>query len=204
MPKPEVDHISGLSPSISIAQKTAGQNPRSTVGTVTEIYDYLRVLFARVGVGHCPSCEQPITAQSREEIIGRVLDLPKGTKYSVLAPLIRRQKGEYRDLFVDLMKQGFLRARADGDIVRLSDDLQLDRQMRHNIEVVVDRLEAGKATRARVAEAVDMALRMGEGEFDYCPASSHARSENNSQEVAAAARTATFACLRSSPVSTAA
>ncbi|MEE8451225.1 MAG: hypothetical protein V3R99_04890, partial [Thermoguttaceae bacterium] len=165
MPKPEVDHISGLSPSISIAQKTAGQNPRSTVGTVTEIYDYLRVLFARVGVGHCPSCEQPITAQSREQIVGRVLDMPTGTKYSVLAPLIRRQKGEYRDLFVDLMKQGFLRARADGEVVRLSDNLKLDRQMRHNIEVVVDRLEAGKTTRTRVAEAVDMALRMGDGEL---------------------------------------
>src|SRR5215204_1700868 len=101
MPKPDVDFISGLSPSISIAQKSSGQNPRSTVGTITEIYDYLRVLFARVGEGHCPQCERPITAQSREEILARIQQLPAGTKFQVLAPLIRQQKGEYKDLFED-------------------------------------------------------------------------------------------------------
>ncbi|MCI0335482.1 MAG: excinuclease ABC subunit UvrA [Planctomycetes bacterium] len=163
MPKPEVDHISGLSPSISISQKSSGNNPRSTVGTITEIYDFLRVLFARVGRGHCPQCGRPITAQTREQIIGRILTLPGGTHFSVLAPVIRGQKGEYRDLFEDLRKQGFVRARVDGRVVSLTDDLSLDRQMRHNIEVVVDRLTAGPAIRGRLSEAVDMALGMGKG-----------------------------------------
>ncbi|MEX2317694.1 MAG: excinuclease ABC subunit UvrA [Pirellulales bacterium] len=163
MPKPDVDHISGLSPSISISQKSSGNNPRSTVGTITEIYDFLRVLYARVGRGHCPNCGRPITAQTREQIIAQILTLPGGTQFAVLAPLIRGQKGEYRDLFEDLLKQGFVRARVDGRIVSLSDDLSLDRQMRHNIEVVVDRLTAGPAIRPRLAEAVDMALAVGSG-----------------------------------------
>jgi excinuclease ABC subunit A len=163
MPKPEVDHISGLSPSISISQKSSGNNPRSTVGTITEIYDFLRVLYARVGRGHCPQCGRPITAQTREQIIGRILAMPNGTQFSVLAPVIRSQKGEYKDLFEDLRKQGFVRARVDGRVVSLSDDLSLDRQMRHNIEVVVDRLTAGPAVRGRLSEAVDMALGMGGG-----------------------------------------
>jgi excinuclease ABC subunit A len=163
MPKPEVDHISGLSPSISISQKSSGNNPRSTVGTITEIYDFLRVLYARVGHGHCPQCGRPITAQTREQIIGRILELPAKTSFVVLAPLIRGQKGEYKDLFEDLRKQGFVRARADGRIVSLTDDLALDRQMRHNIEVVIDRLTAGPAVRGRLAEAVDMALGIGKG-----------------------------------------
>src|SRR5271169_6288210 len=111
LPKPDVDHISGLSPSISISQKTSGQNPRSTVGTITEIYDYLRVLYARTGQGHCPECHRPITAQTRDQIIARIGQLPEGTKFALLAPLIRRQKGEYRDLFEDLLKAGFMRAR---------------------------------------------------------------------------------------------
>jgi excinuclease ABC subunit A len=163
MPKPDVDRITGLSPSISISQKTAGQSPRSTVGTITEIHDYLRVLYARVGRGYCPKCRRPITAQTREQILDRIGTLPGGTKFLVLAPVIRGQKGEYRDLFEDLLKQGFARARVDGSVVRLSDNLRLDRQMRHNIEVVVDRLAAGPKIRPRLAEAVDIALRMGEG-----------------------------------------
>ncbi len=163
MPKPDVDLIAGLSPSISISQKSSGTNPRSTVGTITEIYDYLRVLFARVGKGHCPECHRPITAQTREQIIDRIAVLPSGTRFMVLAPLIRGQKGEYRDLFEDLLKQGFVRARVDGKVVRLSDDLRLDRQMRHNIEVVIDRLVAGPKLRTRLAEAVEMALKLGEG-----------------------------------------
>ncbi len=162
MPKPDVDYISGLSPSISISQKSSGQNPRSTVGTITEIYDYLRVLFARTGQGHCPQSRRPITAQTREQIIERINLLPEGTQFVVLAPLVRAQKGEYRDLFVDLMKQGFARARVDGTIVPLSDDLHLDRQMRHNVEVVIDRLTSG-GSRARLAEAVELALKMGQG-----------------------------------------
>ncbi|MBM4075764.1 MAG: hypothetical protein FJ267_08995, partial [Planctomycetes bacterium] len=123
MPKPDVDSITGLAPSISIQQKTSGRNPRSTVGTITEIYDYLRVLYARVGQPSCHQCGRPITAQSREQVIDSVLRIPDGTKFLVLAPLIQRQKGEYRDLFADLLKQGFLRARVDGRIVQLTDDL---------------------------------------------------------------------------------
>ncbi len=163
MPKPDVDRIEGLSPSISISQKTAGQTPRSTVGTITEIYDYLRVLYARVGTGHCPRCGRPITAQTRQQILDALETLPAGTRFLVLAPKIRGQKGEYRDLFEELLKQGFVRARVDGTVVRLTDDLRLDRQMRHNIEVVIDRLVAGPASRSRLAEAVDLALRVGEG-----------------------------------------
>ncbi|HEY4759798.1 MAG TPA: excinuclease ABC subunit A, partial [Thermoguttaceae bacterium] len=163
MPKPDVDRIVGLSPSISISQKTAGQSPRSTVGTITEIHDYLRVLYARVGRGYCPKCQRPITAQTREQILDRITALPAGTKFMVLAPMIRAQKGEYRDLFEDLLKQGFVRARVDGRVVRFSDDLRLDRQMRHNIEVVIDRLVAGPNLRPRLAETVELALHIGKG-----------------------------------------
>ncbi len=163
MPKPDVDFIGGLSPSISISQKSAGTNPRSTVGTITEIYDYLRVLYARVGTGHCHSCGNPITAQTREQIIQRILELGTETSLVVLAPLIRGQKGEHRDLLEDLVKQGFIRARVDGEIVRLSDDRQLDRQMRHHIEVVVDRLTIQDGIRSRLAEAVELALKLGKG-----------------------------------------
>ncbi|NOY29081.1 MAG: excinuclease ABC subunit UvrA, partial [Planctomycetes bacterium] len=163
MPKPDVDHISGLSPSISIAQKSAGSNPRSTVGTITEIYDFLRVLYARVGQGHCWQCNLPITAQTREQIIARIQGQPAKTKFSILAPVVRQQKGEFRDLCVDLLKQGFVRARVDGQVVPLADDLGLDRQMRHNIEVVVDRLTNGPGIRTRLAEAVELAMKVGQG-----------------------------------------
>lgn len=163
MPKPDVDLISGLSPSISISQKSSGNNPRSTVGTITEIYDYLRVLYARVGTGHCPKCQRAITAQTREQILAGVQRLPAGTKFMVLAPLIRGQKGEYKDLFSDLLKQGFARARVDGQVVQLTDNLRLDRQMRHNIEVVIDRLAIKADIRPRLAEAVELAMKMGGG-----------------------------------------
>lgn len=163
MPKPDVDRIEGLSPSISISQKSAGQNPRSTVGTITEIYDYLRVLYARVGKGHCPHCGRPITSQTRQEIVDRILQLPAGTRFLVLAPKVREQKGEYKDLFADLLKQGFVRARVDGRVVALSDDLRLNRRLRHNIEVVIDRLVAGPAIRSRLADTVELALKVGEG-----------------------------------------
>ncbi|MBW3598773.1 MAG: excinuclease ABC subunit UvrA, partial [Planctomycetes bacterium] len=169
MPKPDVDLIAGLSPSISISQKSTGNNPRSTVGTITEIYDYLRVLYARVGTGHCPRCGREITAQSREQILARVMQLEPGSRFSVLAPIIRSQKGEYRDLFEDLRRQGFARARVDGQIVSLGDDLQLDRQMRHDIEVVVDRLEVKPEVRTRLAEAVELALKLGEGSLIVAP-----------------------------------
>jgi len=185
MPKPDVDHISGLSPSISISQKSSGQNPRSTVGTITEIYDYLRVLYARTGTGHCPQCGREITAQTREQIIERVQQLPAGTKFAVLAPLIRAQKGEYRDLFEDLLKQGFMRARVDGRVAALTDNLQLDRQMRHNIEVVVDRLAVG-GPRARLAEAVDLALKLGDGSLIVAPEDAAAADRAPAEEEPAA------------------
>ncbi|MEO6811540.1 MAG: excinuclease ABC subunit UvrA, partial [Isosphaeraceae bacterium] len=163
MPKPEVDRIDGLSPSISIQQKTGGRNPRSTVGTITEINDYLRVLFARVGQGYCPKCDLPVAAQTREQIVARILALPEGTSYSLLAPVIRGQKGEYKDLFDELGRAGYVRARVDGRIVNLADNLALDRQIKHNIEVVIDRLKGGPNVRARLAEAVEAALKRGEG-----------------------------------------
>jgi excinuclease ABC subunit A len=161
--KPDVDYLGGLSPAISIQQKTAGRNPRSTVGTITEIYDYLRVLYARIGQGHCPQCGRPITAQTREQIIARILALPAGSRFLVLAPVVRGQKGEYKDLFEDMLKRGFIRARVDGQVVRLTDDLRLDRRIKHNIEIVIDRLKNDPSVRPRLAEAVEQALGLGEG-----------------------------------------
>ena len=163
LPKPDVDYLTGLSPSISIQQKAAGRNPRSTVGTITEIYDYLRVLYARVGQGHCPECSRPITAQTREQILARVLALPEGTRFLVLAPVVRGQKGEYKDLFADMLKRGFVRARVDGQVVRLTDDLKLDRRIKHNIEIVIDRLKSEAKARTRLSEAVEQALGLSEG-----------------------------------------
>src|SRR5438132_439660 len=161
--KPDVDYLGGLSPAVSIQQKAAGRNPRSTVGTITEIHDYLRVLFARIGQGHCPQCGRPITAQSREQIIARILVLPAGTRFLILAPVIRGQKGEYKDLFQDLLKRGFVRARVDGQVVRLTEDLKLDRRIKHNIAIVIDRLKNEPKVRPRLAEAVEQALSLGDG-----------------------------------------
>ncbi len=163
MPKPDVDAISGLAPSISIQQKVTSRNPRSTVGTITEIYDYLRVLYARVGRGHCTRCGQPITAQSTDQILESISALPEGTRFQVLSPIIQQQKGEFRDLFADLLKQGYLRARVDGELVSLSDDLGLKKHFKHTIEVVVDRLVAGKGNRTRLAEAIENAIRLSGG-----------------------------------------
>lgn len=180
MPKPDVDSVSGLAPSISIQQKTRGRNPRSTVGTITEIYDYLRVLFARVGQGYCEQCQRPITAQTVEQILEQIFQLPDSTRFQILAPLIQQQKGEYRDLFDDLLKQGYLRARVDGEIVQLTENLNLDRQMRHTIEVVIDRLVAGKTTRLRLSEAVESALKLSGGSLIV--ASENVTKENTIKE----------------------
>jgi len=166
MPKPEVDKIDGLSPSISIQQKTGGRNPRSTVGTITEINDYLRVLFARVGQGHCPNCDRIVAAQTRDQIIARVASLPKA-EYAILAPVIRGQKGEYKDLFDELSRAGYTRARVDGQVFALTTRLKLDRQIKHHIEVVVDRFtiqpDLTASFKTRLAEAVEAALKLGEG-----------------------------------------
>jgi len=163
LPKPDVDQISGLAPAISIQQKTSGWNPRSTVGTITQIHDYARVLFARAGVQHCPRCGRVIAAQTREQMLARILGLPEGTPIMVLAPKVRAQKGEYRDLFQELMRQGYVRARVDGQVVDLSDPPALDRYRRHDIEAVVDRLTIRPAVRARLADSLDTALTAGEG-----------------------------------------
>ncbi|TWU39081.1 UvrABC system protein A [Novipirellula aureliae] len=162
MPKPDVDFVGGLSPSISISQKSSGNNPRSTVGTITEIYDFLRVLFARVGTGHCPDCGCEITAQSRDAIASRILSLPAGATLWLMAPLVRGQKGEFRDLFDDLRKQGFSRARVDGETIQLHDPPTLDRQHRHDVEVVVARIDPDSRDRGRVIEALETALKLGE------------------------------------------
>src|SRR5271166_1638875 len=142
MDKPDVDFIEGLSPAISIDQKSASRNPRSTVGTITEVYDYLRLLYARVGKPHCPICGRPIVGQSAEQIVARVLELPEGTRFQVLAPVVRGRKGEYSALLDDFAKQGFARARVDGQPLELADRALLDlaRYEQHTIEVVVDRL----------------------------------------------------------------
>ena len=163
LPRPDVDSISGLAPSISIQQKSTSRNPRSTVGTITEIYDYLRVLYARVGLGYCSVSGRPIRAQSVDQIIDSISSLPDGTRFAILAPVIQNQKGEFRDLFSNLQKRGFLRARVDGRFVSLSEDLRLRRHHRHSVEVVIDRLISGPAHRARLAEAVEQALDLGDG-----------------------------------------
>jgi excinuclease ABC subunit A len=163
LPKPDVEYIGGLAPAISIQQKTAGRNPRSTVGTVTEVSDYLRVLFARLGEGHCPTCDRPITAQTREQIVGRILAMPEGTKFLILAPVVRSQKGEFKDFFADMVKRGYVRARVDGKIAKLTDSLNLDKKIKHTIEIVIDRLKADSKQRIRIAEAVDQALNLAEG-----------------------------------------
>jgi excinuclease ABC subunit A len=165
LPKPNVDSISGLAPSISIQQKSTSRNPRSTVGTITELYDYLRVLFARVGQGYCHVSGKSIKAQSTDSIIESIASQPDGTRYSILAPIVQNQKGEFKDLFEDLLKRGHLRARVDGEVVSLNDDLKLRRHHKHNIEVVIDRLVAGPASRSRLAEAVEQALKLADGKL---------------------------------------
>ena len=165
LPKPEVEQISGLSPAISIAQKSGGQSPRSTVGTITEIYDFLRLIYARISTGYCPQCGRAVTAQTRSQILDRLVSLPDQARFYVLAPLIKGQKGEFRDLFLDLKKRGYLRARVDGKLVRLENDLRIDRQQRHDIEVVIDRIVKSEANHRRLAEAVESAMAAGKGEM---------------------------------------
>ncbi|MFM7317049.1 MAG: hypothetical protein ACKO5E_08875 [bacterium] len=164
LPKPDVDRIDGLSPAIAIQQKTAGRNPRSTVGTITEISDYLRVLYARVGQGHCPTCGDPVQAQSRDQILGHIEHrVPEDQVATILAPLVRGQRGEHLDLFEDLSRQGFVRARVDGQMINLGEDLNLDRRLKHDIEVVIDRFTISESERTRHADAIDSALKTGGG-----------------------------------------
>jgi len=163
MDKPDVDYIEGLSPAISIEQKTTARNPRSTVGTVTEIYDYLRLLFARIGVPHCPSCGREIREQSIDQILDIIMSWPEGSKLQVLAPVIRAQKGEHRKIMEDALKQGFLRARIDGQMVELESPTELEKQKKHTIELVVDRIRLSHEGRKRISEAVESALSVADG-----------------------------------------
>ena len=159
MEKPEVESIVGLSPAISIDQKTTSKNPRSTVGTVTEIYDYIRLLYARIGVPYCPNCGKKIEKQTIDQIIDSIVSMPEGTKIQVLSPIVRGRKGEFVKQLEGFQKEGFVRARIDGEIYELSDDLNLDRKKKHNIELVVDRLVVKEDIRSRLTESVEIALK---------------------------------------------
>jgi excinuclease ABC subunit A len=163
MEKPDVDSIDGLSPAISIDQKTTSRNPRSTVGTVTEIYDYLRLLYARIGAPHCPVCGRPIAGQSQEAIVDQILQLPEGTRFTVNAPVVRDRKGEYRDVFEELRAEGFTRVKVDGEQYLLEEPPTLDKKFKHTIEVVVDRLVMKPDLRQRLAQSVETAAELAEG-----------------------------------------
>jgi len=163
MEKPEVDYIEGLSPAISIDQKTTNKNPRSTVGTVTEIYDYLRLLYARVGVPHCPECGKVISQQTLDQIVDKVLSLPEGSRVQILAPVVRRKKGEHQKIFENARKSGYVRVRVDGIIYDLSEEIELEKQKKHNIEIVVDRLVVKDGIRARLSDSVEIALHQADG-----------------------------------------
>ena len=166
MDKPDVDFIDGLSPAISIDQKTASRNPRSTVGTVTEVHDYLRLLYARIGIPHCPNDGTPVARQTPQQIVDRILELPEGTKFLVLAPVVRGRKGEYEGLLADLAKQGFARARVDGETRELTEEIKLDRYYQHTIEVVVDRLVRKEGMEQRLTQSLETALALTEGIAD--------------------------------------
>ena len=159
MEKPNVERIDGLSPAISIDQKTTSKNPRSTVGTVTEIYDYIRLLYARIGVPYCPNCGKKIEKQSIDQIIDNIMALAEGTKIQILAPVVRGRKGEYTKQLEGYQKDGFVRVRIDGEVYELSDDIELDRKKKHNIELVVDRLVIKPDITSRLTESVETALK---------------------------------------------
>ena len=166
MDKPDVDFIEGLSPAVSIDQKSTNRNPRSTVGTITEVYDYLRLLFARVGRPHCPVCQEPITRQSPQQIVDRLMELPERTRFQVLAPVVQGRKGEFVDLFAELQTKGFSRARVDGEVISLTEPPKLEKQIKHTIEVVIDRLVAkgdDAGAKRRLTDSVETALLLAGG-----------------------------------------
>src|SRR5215208_7479718 len=166
MEKPDVDSIEGLSPAISIDQKTTSRNPRSTVGTVTEIYDYLRLLWARVGTPHCPECGAVIQGQSAEQIIDQVMELDEGTRFMVMAPVVRGRKGEYGKLLEELRAEGYTRVKVDGDLRLLEEEIVLDKKYKHDISVVVDRLSMKPDLRKRLADSVETAVALAESIID--------------------------------------
>ena len=162
MEKPEVESIEGLSPAISIDQKTTSKNPRSTVGTVTEIYDYIRLLYARIGIPYCPNCGKKIEKQTIDQIVDNIMELEDGTRIQVLAPVVRGRKGEYTKQLQEFQKEGFVRVRIDGEMFELSDDIELDRKKKHNIELVVDRLVIKPEIISRLTESVEVALKQAD------------------------------------------
>ncbi len=195
MDKPDVDFIEGLSPAVSIDQKSTNRNPRSTVGTITEVHDYLRLLYARAGRPHCPVCMEPITKQTPQQIVDRLMELPDGTRFQVLAPVVRARKGEYVELFHELQSKGFARARVDGQVVTLSDHPKLEKQVKHTIDVVVDRLvaknsdsEAGRSAKRRLTDSVETALSLAGGllvvDFVDLPADDPGRERRFSERMA--------------------
>ena len=163
MEKPDVDYIEGLSPAVSIEQKTTHRNPRSTVGTVTEIYDYLRLLFSRIGHPHCYNCGRPIEKQTVQQIVDAILALPNETRIQVLAPVIRGRKGEYKEVFNQFRKEGYVRVRVDGKIYNLDDDITLEKNKKHDLDLMVDRLVVEKDIRKRLTDSVELALKQAAG-----------------------------------------
>lgn len=161
--KPNVDKIEGLSPAVSIDQKTTNRNPRSTVGTVTEIYDYFRLLYARVGIPHCPCCGKPISSQSIDQIVDSMMQLPEGTKFMILAPVVRSEKGQHKKILNHLKKEGYVRVMVDGEIYNLSDEIKLKKNVKHSIDVVVDRLKRRSSLEKRLTDSVETALKMADG-----------------------------------------
>ncbi len=163
MDKPDVDFIEGLSPAVSIDQKSTSRNPRSTVGTITEIYDYLRLLYARIGKPHCPVCGEPISKQTPQQIVDRILEMADGTRFQVLAPVIRERKGEYVDLFADLQTKGYARVRVDGTVYSLTEPPKLKKQEKHTIEAVIDRLVVRPSSKQRITDSIETALGLAGG-----------------------------------------
>jgi len=186
MDKPDVDFIEGLSPAVSIDQKSTNRNPRSTVGTITEVYDYFRLLFARAGRPHCPQCGKAVSRQSPQQIVDQILAMPATTKFQVLAPVIRERKGEFVDLFAELVTQGYSRARVDGEIIQLTEPPKLKKQEKHTIEVVIDRLTAKAESKSRLTDSIETALKLGNGLvlLDFVDAKSGEKEHTYSEHLA--------------------
>lgn len=186
MDKPDVDFIEGLSPAVSIDQKSTNRNPRSTVGTITEVYDYFRLLFARAGRPHCPECGKAVSRQSPQQIVDQILTMPAATKFQVLAPVVRERKGEFVDLFAELVTQGYSRARVDGEIIQLTELPKLKKQEKHTIEVVIDRLTAKAESKSRLTDSIETALKLGNGLvlLDFVDAKSGEKEHTYSEHLA--------------------
>ena len=186
MDKPDVDFIEGLSPAVSIDQKSTNRNPRSTVGTITEVYDYFRLLFARAGRPHCPECGKAVSRQSPQQIVDQILTMPATTKFQVLAPVVRERKGEFVDLFAELVTQGYSRARVDGEIIQLTELPKLKKQEKHTIEVVIDRLTAKAESKSRLTDSIETALKLGNGLvlLDFVDAKSGEKEHTYSEHLA--------------------